>query len=120
MDAASPIALPIPFAILYLMGYNKALIEIRRTAKYDKWFKGLRDATARARINARLRRVELGLFGDVEPAGGGVSELRIDYGPGYRVYLVRRGAALVVLLGGGDKRTQDADIKAAQRLAAQL
>lgn len=75
---------------------------------------------ARARIDIRIRRVELGLFGDAKSVGGGVSELRIDYGPGYRVYFVRRGEVLVVLLGGGDKRTQAADIKAAQALAAEL
>ena len=68
----------------------------------------------------RIRRLELGLPGDVKPVGDGISELRIDYGPGYRVYFVQQGRTLVVLLGGGDKRTQDADIKAARKLAAQL
>ena len=68
----------------------------------------------------RIRRLELGLPGDVKPVGDGISELRIDYGPGYRVYFVQQGKTLVVLLGGGDKRTQDADIKAARKLAAQL
>ena len=68
----------------------------------------------------RIRRLELGLPGDVKPVGDGISELRVDYGPGYRVYFVQQGRTLVVLLGGGDKRTQDADIKAARKLAAQL
>lgn len=82
--------------------------------------RGLRDVRARARIDIRIRRVELGLPGDVKPVGAGISELRIDYGPGYRVYFVQRGKTLIVLLGGGDKRSQTADIKAAKALAAQL
>jgi len=75
---------------------------------------------ARARINARIRRLSLGNFGDVKPIGEGVSELRIDFGPGYRVYFVQRGQTLVVLLAGGDKRTQDRDIKKALKLAREL
>jgi putative addiction module killer protein len=72
------------------------------------------------RIEARIRRLSLGNFGDVRPVGEGVSEMRIDYGPGYRVYFVQRGAALVVLLAGGDKRTQDWDIATARALAREL
>jgi putative addiction module killer protein len=72
------------------------------------------------RIEARIRRLSLGNFGDVRPVGEGVSEMRIDYGPGYRVYFVQRGAALVVLLAGGDKRTQDRDITIARALAREL
>jgi putative addiction module killer protein len=72
------------------------------------------------RIEARIRRLSLGNFGDVRPVGEGVSEMRIDYGPGYRVYFVQRGAALVVLLAGGDKRTQDRDIATARALAREL
>ena len=72
------------------------------------------------RIEARIRRLSLGNFGDVRPVGEGVSEMRIDYGPGYRVYFVQRGAALVVLLAGGDKRTQDRDIETARALAREL
>jgi putative addiction module killer protein len=72
------------------------------------------------RIEARIRRLSLGNFGDVRPVGEGVSEMRIDYGPGYRVYFVQRGAALVVLLAGGDKRTQDQDIATARALAREL
>jgi putative addiction module killer protein len=71
-------------------------------------------------IEARIRRLSLGNFGDVRPVGEGVSEMRIDYGPGYRVYFVQRGAALVVLLAGGDKRTQDRDIATARELAREL
>ena len=80
----------------------------------------MRDGRAQARIDIRIRRLELGLLGDVRPVGTGISEFRIDYGPGYRVYFVQRGKPLIVLLGGGDKRSQTADIKAAKALAAQL
>ena len=81
------------------------------------WFAGLRDREARARITVRIRRLSLGNPGDVTPVGGGVSEMRIDYGPGYRVYFVRRGDTLIVLLAGGDKGTQARDISTALKLA---
>ncbi|CAN5619654.1 type II toxin-antitoxin system RelE/ParE family toxin [soil metagenome] len=93
------------------------MIEVRQTDTYAKWFKGLRDHNAKARIDIRIRRVSLGNFGDVKSVGEGVRELRVDYGPGYRIYLMQRGDALVLLLCGGDKRTQDKDIDAAKRLA---
>ncbi|MHB8258404.1 MAG: type II toxin-antitoxin system RelE/ParE family toxin [Acidiferrobacterales bacterium] len=96
------------------------MIEIRQTDEYARWFTALRDRQARARIDARLRRLSLGNPGDVKSVREGVSELRIDYGPGYRVYFVQRGQALVVLLAGGDKRTQNRDIKLAQALAREL
>jgi len=96
------------------------VIEIRQTDVYAKWFGSLRDRQARARINARIRRLSLGNPGDVTPVGEGVSELRIDYGPGYRVYFVQRGQTIVVLLAGGDKHTQDRDIKTALDLARNL
>ena len=76
------------------------MIEIRQTDAYSLWFNGLRDRQARARINARIRRLSLGNPGDVKPVGEGVSEMRIDYGPGYRVYFVQSGQTLVVLLAG--------------------
>jgi putative addiction module killer protein len=95
-------------------------VEVRQTERYAKWFANLRDRQARARIDARIRRLSLGNPGDVKPVGEGVSELRIDYGPGYRVYFVRRGETLVILLAGGDKRTQDRDIKLAIELARGL
>jgi len=80
----------------------------------------LRDRQARARINVRIRRLSLGNPGDVKPVGEGISELRIDYGPGYRVYYVQRGQTLVILLAGGEKHTQDKDIKTALELAREL
>ena len=94
--------------------------EIRQTEVYFKWFNSLRDRQARARINARIRRLSLGNPGDVKPVGEGVSELRIDYGPGYRVYFVQRQQTIVILLAGGDKHTQDQDIKTARELAQVL
>ena len=96
------------------------MLEIRQTDDYAHWFSGLRDRAAKMRINIRIRRLSLGNPGDVKPVGEGVSELRIDHGPGYRVYFVQRGQTLVVLLAGGDKRTQDRDIKRAVELARNL
>ena len=96
------------------------MIEIRQTEAYARWFGSLRDRQARARIDARIRRLSLGNPGDVKPVGEGVSELRINYGAGYRVYFIARGQTLVVLLAGGDKRTQDRDIKTAIDLARAL
>jgi putative addiction module killer protein len=93
------------------------VIEIRQTETYAKWFASLRDRKARARIDVRIRRLSLGNPGDVRPIGRGVAELRIDYGPGYRVYFVQRGLMLIILLAGGDKRTQERDIKKALELA---
>jgi putative addiction module killer protein len=96
------------------------MIEVRQTDEYAEWFKSLRDRRARARINTRIRRLSLGNPGDVKPVGEGVSELRIDYGPGYRVYFVQRGGSLVILLAGGDKQTQNRDIRTALELARGL
>jgi putative addiction module killer protein len=96
------------------------VIEIRQTDTFADWFERLRDRQARARITARIRRLSLGNPGDVKPVGGGVSEMRIDYGPGYRVYFVQRGEIVVVLLCGGDKRTQDRDIARAVAMARDL
>ena len=94
--------------------------EVRASAVYRRWFAQLRDRQAQAKINARISRLQLGNPGDVRPVGGGVSELRINYGPGYRVYFAQRGETLVILLGGGDKRSQAADIRRAIELATQL
>jgi putative addiction module killer protein len=96
------------------------LIEVRQTDIFAAWFASLRDHQARARITARIRRLSLGNPGDVKPAGSGISEMRIDYGPGYRVYFIRRGEVVVILLCGGDKRTQDRDIARAVALAREL
>jgi putative addiction module killer protein len=96
------------------------MADVRQTDVYAQWFGSLRDRQARARIDARIRRLSLGDPGDVKPVGEGVSELRIDYGPGYRVYFAQHGQALVILLAGGDKRTQDRDIQTALELARDL
>lgn len=96
------------------------MIEIRKTDNYARWLDSLRDIQARARILARVERLATGNAGDVKPVGEGVSELRINYGPGYRVYFKKRGRELVILLAGGDKGTQATDIKTALRLARNL
>jgi len=93
---------------------------IRKTAAYEDWYAKLRDQNAKARIDVRIRRLELGNPGTVEPVGEGVSELKIDYGPGYRVYFVQKGKNIVILLCGGDKSTQAKDIKAALKLAKEV
>lgn len=96
------------------------MIEIRKTESYAKWLDGLRDIQARARIFVRVERLAAGNPGDVRPVGKGVSEMRIDYGPGYRVYFTKHGQEVVILLAGGDKRTQAKDIKIALNLAQNL
>ena len=96
------------------------MIEVRQTDLYARWFQGLRDREARARILIRVRRLSLGNPGDVRPVGEGVSEMRIDYGPGYRVYFVSRGEQLTVLLAGGNKKSQADDIQVARALARSL
>lgn len=93
---------------------------IYTTEGFDAWFVGLRDRSAKARIQARIDRAEEGNFGDCEPVGEGVSEMRIHHGPGYRVYFIKRGLEVVVLLAGGDKATQAKDIKTALKLAREL
>lgn len=102
------------------MVYISATKTLLTTAEFDLWFSGLRDKHGKARIESRLRRVEQGNLGDVKPVGGGVSELRVDCGPGYRIYFAQRGVEIVVLLAGGDKRSQSKDIKAALELVRQL
>lgn len=93
---------------------------ILTTAVFDRWFERLRDRKAAARVQARIDRAEAGNLGDCKPVGGGVSELRIDYGPGYRVYFVQRGLEVIILLAGGDKGSQARDIEAAKALAKQV
>ena len=93
------------------------MFEIRQTDVYSMWFAGLRDRMGRAWIDIRIRRLSLGNAGDVKPVGEGVSELRIDHGPGYRVYFMQSGELVILLLAGGDKSTQDKDIRKAKDLA---
>lgn len=107
-------------AFVYPIRYSCSVIEIRQTEIYAKWFNSLRDRQAKARIDVRIRRLSLGNPGDIKPAGEGVSELRIDYGPGYRIYFVQKGQTLIILLAGGDKSTQDRDIRMALDLAREL
>jgi putative addiction module killer protein len=96
------------------------VIEVRQTTRFATWLAGLRDDRARARILKRLDRAASGNLGDVAPIGEGVSEMRIFYGPGYRVYFVQRGSELIVLLCGGDKSSQAADIAEAKALAKEI
>ncbi len=96
------------------------MIEIRETLGFSAWLESLRDARARTRVQARILRLRHGNPGDVKPVGEGVSDMRIDYSTGYRVYYVKRGALLVILLAGGAKPTQDKDIKTALKLARML
>jgi putative addiction module killer protein len=96
------------------------MLRIVQTAGFTTWLNGLNDVSATARIVVRIRRFELGNPGDVKSVGGGVSEMRIDYGAGYRMYFTRRGKTVVILLCGGDKRSQNRDIKAAQRMAKEV
>ena len=109
-----------PLRSRYPVAYNRVMVEIRQTDAYARWFRRLRDRQARVRIDNRIRRLSLGNPGDVRPVGEGVSEIRIDYGPGYRVYFAQRGEALVVLLAGGDKDSQERDIRRALELARGL
>jgi putative addiction module killer protein len=96
------------------------MIEVRRTAVFQKWTERLRDRNALARINMRIARLELGNAGDAKSVGEGVRELRIDYGPGYRVYFIEREKVVAILLCGGDKSTQSADIDQAKKLAKEV
>ena len=96
------------------------MIEIRKTELFAKWLDNLRDLKAKARVLVRIERLASGNAGDVKPVGEGVSEMRIDYGPGYRVYFIQRGSELIILLAGGDKSSQSRDVKASMRLAQNL
>ena len=96
------------------------MIEIRQTDEYESWFESLRDREARFRIITRIRRLSLGNLGDVKSVGEGVSELRITYGPGYRIYIKQQGDTLIILLAGGDKSSQKRDVERAKQLARGL
>jgi len=96
------------------------MFTVRRTKEFDAWFLCLRDGLTRARLAARLRKAQLGNLGDVKSVESGVYEMREDFGPGWRMYYVKRGRLLIVMLGGGDKSTQAKDIAKAVKLAAQI
>lgn len=96
------------------------MYQVRQTAIFAKWFGGLADVRAKDRIAARISRIEVGNFGDSKSVGGGVRELRIDAGPGYRIYFVVRGRTLVILLCGGDKSSQRRDIGLAKEMAEEV
>ena len=115
-----PKTIKAPLDVLYPIGYNYSKMTIRETDNFKKWIRGLNDRIAQSIINARIRRISAGNFGDTKPVGCDISELRIDYGPGYRVYFIRRGEEIVILLCGGDKSTQGEDIKAAKRIAENI
>lgn len=105
---------------MYPSDYNEVMIKFRKTEVYAKWLNDLRDVRGRARILVRIERLASGNPGDVKPVGEGISELRIDYGPGYRVYYKKHGQEVVILLAGGDKSNQTRDIKTALNLARNL
>ena len=96
------------------------MLEVRQTSVYSEWFADLRDQTTKVRIDIRIRRLSLGIPGDVKPVGEGVSELRVDHGPGYRVYFIQKADVYIVLLAGGDKSSQEKDIRNAKALAREL
>ena len=96
------------------------MIEVRQTKFFADWISGLKDCRAIARIDIRILRLSLGNMGDVKSLGEGLSELRVDYGPGYRLYFVRRGERIVILLSGGDKKRQTADIARARQMLKEL
>jgi putative addiction module killer protein len=96
------------------------MLTVLLTEEFQTWLQRLRDQKAQVRIAARLRRAEFGHLGDCKPVGNGISEMRVDFGPGYRLYFLRRGNVLIVMLAGGDKSSQDRDIRRAQRLAKEL
>lgn len=105
--------------LVSFINYNRAMIDIKQTATFRTWERKLKDSRAKAAIAARIFRLANGLPGDVSPVGAGVSELRIHYGPGYRVYFQQRGTEIVILLCGGDKSSQVKDIETAKRLASE-
>ena len=105
---------------MYSICYNDTVIKIRYTAVYRIWYKGLRDTQARVRIDLRLNSVKKGVFGDQKSIGDGIFELKIDYGPGYRVYYKKVVNDILILLCGGDKSTQDEDIAKAKEILKEL
>jgi len=106
--------------IMYLIGYHVFIVKIKQTEAYEEWFNSLSDGRAKARIDVRIRRMSLGNPGETRSVGEGVMELKIDYGPGYRVYYLSKGKTVVILLAGGDKKTQNKDIARAKALAKEI
>ncbi len=102
------------------MVHTSIEVEIRETVRFSDWLEALRDKVALAKIQARILRLRKGNPGDVKPVGEGVSEMRIDHGPGYRVYFIRQGSKLIILLAGGDKDSQAKDIRTALKLAREM
>lgn len=96
------------------------MLDVRQTEEFSDWLRRLKDAKAKARIAARIERMKFGNLGDCKSLGGGLTEMRVDFGPGYRVYFARQGGAIVLLLCGGDKRTQQRDIRRAYEIAEKL
>jgi putative addiction module killer protein len=113
-------SLPVQLELRQIVSYSSHIVDVRQTTNFRQWLDGLADQRAATRIAQRIVRLQAGLIGDAKPVGGGVSELRVDYGPGYRVYFVQRGLVLIILLCGGNKRTQRRDIARAKMLAAEL
>ena len=105
---------------MYLCGYTVGMLTVLQTEEFVAWLDALKDKRARVRIAARLRQAEAGSLGDWQPVEGEVSEMRVHFGPGYRLYFVRRGRVIVVILNAGDKSTQKRDIRRALKLAAEL
>ena len=102
------------------MDYNTNMILIKKTATFEKWIRSVNDRNAIARINIRIKRMQLGNSGDIKPVGDGISELRIDYGPGYRIYICSMDKEIILLLNGGDKSTQSKDIEKAKLLKKEI
>lgn len=109
-----------PLVFMYSIGYNQRVITVKLTDEFSSWLDGIRDGATRRRLGRRLEKAQVGNLGDVESVGDGVSEMREHFGRGWRMYFVRRGAVLIVMLGGGDKSTQARDITAAKKLAASI
>ena len=116
----TPSALSLAIDTLWIIIYSGVVFEIEQTETFGSWLQKLKDNHAKARIRARVERASMGNFGDWAPEGGEVRSMRIDYGPGYRLYFTMRGNRIVFLLCGGDKRTQEADIKQAHKLAKEI
>jgi putative addiction module killer protein len=117
LGEATPIVL---LALLYPFGYNRDVYTVRLTDEFQTWLDQLPDRRGQIRIAARLRQAEAGNLGDWAPVGDEVSEMRVHFGPGYRLYFTRRGGVLIVMLAGGDKSSQQRDIRRAQRIAKEL